>query len=190
LIIPFLSLRLIGQTSPATASPASSIDVAEIAGIREQWVRHWNAGELQPILQSYAPDAVLLPPTGQRVIGREAIGKYFQQARDSGLGPLTLQSIECYVAGSLAYNSGRLQYTTGESAPRTHNQVSPMTPTLGVGRTVEGNYLVVLRREKDGRWLIVQHAFTEAVMARGVGTSVAGQGHPGRQPRAESLFFF
>lgn len=162
-IVFFAGMTVAGRVAYAQASPDDS-EIREIAHIREKWVRHWNAGELQPILQSYAPDAVLLPPAGQRVIGHEAIGRYFRQVRDSGLGPLTLQSVECYAAGSLAYDSGRLQYTTGEAAPRTRNQVSPMTPALGVGRTVEGNYLVVLRREKDGRWLIVQHAFTEAVM--------------------------
>lgn len=164
-LLLFLGLSSTGQTqgSPSPAAPPASADVAEIAQMREQWVRHWNAGELQPILQSYAPDAVLLPPSGQRVIGHEAIAKYFQQVRNSGVGPLTLQSVECYVAGSLAYESGRLKYTTSGTGPNSH-QVTAMAPGGPPGRTVEGNYLVVLRREKDGHWLIVQHAFTEAVM--------------------------
>jgi uncharacterized protein (TIGR02246 family) len=136
----------------------------EIARIREQWVQHWNVGDMQAILQNYAADAVLLPPNGQRVSGREAISKYLQQIRGAGVGTLSLQSVECYVAGSLAYDSGWLEYTKGGAAPNAPHQVSPSASAAPPDHPVEGNYLVVLRREPDGRWLIVQHAFTEAVM--------------------------
>jgi uncharacterized protein (TIGR02246 family) len=155
------------QASPAS-TPAGvsegSASMVEIARIRERWVQHWNAGEIQPILQNYAPDAVLLPANGQRVTGREAIAKYFQQAMDSGVGMLRLESVACDAARSLAYDSGKLKYTPGSAAPNQPHQVSPIAPSEPPGHQVEGNYLVVLRREKDGRWLIVQHAFTEAVL--------------------------
>jgi len=154
------------QTSAAGAvdSSASSAEIAQIARIRERWMQYWNAGELPAILQGYAADAVLLPPSGQRVTGREAIGKYFQQIRGSGVGTLSLQSVACFVAGPLAYDSGRLKYTAAGAALNQPNQVSPSASAGPSGHPVEGNYLVVLRRQPDGRWLIVQHAFTEAVM--------------------------
>lgn len=162
-----LTLRAYAQAAPASTSagaPGSSADMVEIARIRERWVQHWNAGDLQAILQSYAPDAVLLPANGQRVSGRDVIAKYFQQSMDSGVRMLSLESVSSHAVGSLAYDSGRLKYTTGGSPPNQPNQVSPSASAGPPGRRVEGNYLVVLRREKDGRWLIVQHAFTEALM--------------------------
>ena len=162
-----MSVTLMAQTQalpPLAASSANSDPVSEIARIRERWVRHWNAGQLQAVLESYAPDAVLLPANGQRIAGREDIAKYFQQVMDSGVRLVSLESVACDAAGSLAYDSGRLKYTTGGAAPDQPNQVTPSAAIRTAGRQVEGNYLVVLRREKDGRWLIVQHAFTEAVM--------------------------
>jgi uncharacterized protein (TIGR02246 family) len=162
-----LTFRAYAQASPASTSagaPGSSADMVEIARIRERWVQRWNAGELQPILQSYAADAVLLPANGQRVSGRDAIAKYFQQSMDSEVRMLSLESVSSHAVGSLAYDSGRLKYTTGGARPNQPNQGSPSASASPPGRQVEGNYLVVLRRENDGRWLIVQHAFTEAVM--------------------------
>ena len=162
-----MSVTLMAQAQalpPPAASSANSAPIAEIARIRERWVQHWNAGQLQAVLESYAPHAVLLPANGQRIAGREDIAKYFQQAMDSGARLVSLESVACDAAGSLAYDSGRLKYTTGGAAPDQPNQVSPRAAARPAGRQVEGNYLVVLRREKDGRWLIVQHAFTEAIM--------------------------
>jgi len=152
------------QGVPSSSTLSSGAAIAEIARIRERWAQHWNAGQLQAVLQSYAPDAVLLPANGQRIAGREEIAKYFQQVMDSGVRLLSLESVACEAAGSLAYDSGRLTYTTGGAAPEQPNQVSPRAAARPAGRQVEGNYLVVLRREKGGHWLIVQHAFTEAVM--------------------------
>ena len=166
-ITSMMSLTLMPQAQRSPSPAASSSNgaaIAEIVRIREQWVQHWNAGQLQAVLQSYAPDAVLLPANGQRMTGREAIARYFQQVMDSGVRTLSLESVACETAGILAYESGRLKYTTGSAAPTQPNQVSPSAAARPPGRQVEGNYLVVLRREKDGRWLIVQHAFTEAVM--------------------------
>jgi ketosteroid isomerase-like protein len=153
------------QGSPlAAASSASSADMVEIARLREQWLHHWNAGNLQAILQSYAPEAVLLPANGQRVSGRDAIAKYWQQALASGMGTLSLEPLSSGQAGALAYESGRLKYTAAGAPPNQPHQVSPSASAGPPGHPVEGNYLVVLRREPDGRWLILQHAFTEAVM--------------------------
>ena len=162
--LTFIARAQGSQPPPVTASSARSADIAEIARIREQWVQHWNAGGLPAILQTYAPDAVLLAANGQRLTGREAIAKYLRQVMDSGLRLLSLESVTCDAAGSLAYDSGRLKYMPGGAPRNAPNQVSPSASAGLPGREVEGNYLVVLRREKDGRWLIVQHAFTEAVM--------------------------
>lgn len=162
-----LTLALFGQRPAlmlsSTATSATRAQISEVAPIRDNWVRHWNGGNVAAIVQSYAPDAVLLPANGQRITGRDAIARYFQHLMDSGASALSVESMACDAAGSLAYDSGRLRYTI-RAERNQPNQIVPNAPDVPQERTVNGNYLVVLRREKGGRWLIVQHAFTEAIM--------------------------
>jgi uncharacterized protein (TIGR02246 family) len=178
-VLTFLlsALAVTRQTQqPGKSGASQTRDVlAAVATMREKWVQNWDAKNLQSILQTYAPDAVLLPPSGQRISGREAIGKYWEHRMDSEMGPLTLEPVSADCSGDLAYESGTAKYTLPASSPASGAHV--MTPALGNARQVEGGYLVVLRRQTDGRWLIVQHAFTEALLK-----SLIEDKHPKAKP--------
>jgi uncharacterized protein (TIGR02246 family) len=160
-----------------SAESQAKADLTAISALREQWVKNWNAKQLQPILQAYAPDAVLLPPSGERVTGtgREAIGKYWKQRMDSEAGPLVLEPGSADCSGDLAYESGTARYTGPVPGPATG--AHPITPAPGSTGQIEGSYLVVLRRQPDGRWLIVQHAFTNALLK-----SLVEDKHPKAKP--------
>jgi uncharacterized protein (TIGR02246 family) len=177
LISLWSALAVTGQTQqPGKSGASQTKDVlAAVAGIREKWTQNWNTKQLQSILQAYAHDAALLPPSGQHVSGREAIGKFWKQLMDSEMGPLTLEPVSADCSGHLAYESGTAKYTLPASGPTPGAHT--MTPAPGNARQVEGSYLVVLRRQSDGQWLIVQHAFTEALLK-----SLVEDKHPKAKP--------
>src|SRR5882762_9731161 len=61
----------------AVAAPHASTLVT-LAKIREAWVQDLRTKQLEPILKFYAPDAVFLQPTGERITGSAALRTLFQ----------------------------------------------------------------------------------------------------------------
>jgi len=136
----------------------------EIAAIRDQWVSNWNAQKLEPIVELYAKGAVLLPATGERIRGRDAIEKYLRDAMVSSAGDLTVTSVTVRNSGNLAFDSGSFQYTRkgGGTTIAGGATIGGGTVLAGGGqRQVKGSDLIVLGRGSDGKWLIEQHASTE-----------------------------
>lgn len=135
----------------------------QISSLRDEWVNDWNAKKLQPLLLLYAQDAVLLPATGQRITSRTSIEAYLKQVMDSSAGDLKVESVSTDESGELAYDSGSFQCTIRGGAVMGGRGGTGGRPIMGGGgsRRVEGNYLIVLKRGRDGKWLIAQHAFTE-----------------------------
>jgi ketosteroid isomerase-like protein len=136
-----------------------------IANLREQWQRAWNAGQLDQVAALYANDAVLLPPTGERIVGRTAIHAYFQkqidqektQISNNSKSEISISSQNSEVAATLGVDRGIYKETIqwpGSSLA--------LTGVGGSGvnrREIEGNYLVVVKRH-GSNWLIQEHAST------------------------------
>jgi len=71
--IVFLACATIGAPNfSSTATPPAST-IAALANIREAWVQDLRTKQLEPILKLYAPDAVFLQPTGERLTGSAAL---------------------------------------------------------------------------------------------------------------------
>jgi uncharacterized protein (TIGR02246 family) len=121
--------------------------LGEVTRIREQWVRDLHAKQLDAIMLFYAPDASFLTGNGMRFTGRDAIRGLFTNVMGSVTSNLTMNSILIESSGDLAYDSGDYKET--------------LAPALG-GPTqeYEGCYVIVYKRQADGQWLIVQHAWT------------------------------
>lgn len=124
--------------SLSAATLADAPDAKAIADVSVQWAKAWSAGDLEAAVALYAEDAVFLPSTGTRVAGRTAIRELFKQALVSHRSNLRVQSKVTEQSGDLAYDSGEFQ----DGADR-------------------GSYLVILRRNADNGWLIVQHMWTD-----------------------------
>ena len=112
-----------------------------ISKIGAEWARHWNAGELDRLIQAYAEDAVYMPPHHASIHGREAIYEYLKTPLRHGVRDLTYEVTFIKHSGDLAYDVGR--YTM--SVPRSE----------GGPRQERGKYLTVWRRQRDGNWKIV-----------------------------------
>jgi len=110
------------------------------------WAREWGAKNLEALMDLYADDAVFMTATGSRTTGRQAIRELFKQALASSGSQLSIHSRETEASGNLAYDSGEYDETSTAN---------------GVKKSGRGNYLVVLRRDKN-RWRIVQHMWTDA----------------------------
>jgi uncharacterized protein (TIGR02246 family) len=131
------------------ANTADQVE-SHISQIGQQWARHWNAGNLEKLIEAYAPDAVYMPPHHAAVHGREAIHEYLRGPMAHGVGELTYEVTFIKHSGDLAYDVGR--YTM--SVPRD-----------GGKRQDRGKYLTVWRRQPDGDWKIVADTWSSDLPA-------------------------
>jgi len=133
---------------PAAAAQKSSTLVT-LAKIREGWAQDLHAKQLEPILKFYAPDAVFLQPTGERITGSAALRTLFQNIMSTFDSDLTLHSQNLEASGDLAYDSGDFQESLTNIATRAKINS-------------KGSYIIIFKRQPDGSWQIVQQVFTGA----------------------------
>jgi len=145
-----------GRTETSRAIHGSSPDekpralgVAEdFARLREQWVKELHDKRLDEIIAHYAPDAAFLSPAG-RFTGPAAIRGLFKNVMDTVTSELRMHSLVTENSGDLAYDSGSYSET--------------LLPVKGgPNQQFQGDYLTVFRRQKDGKWLIIQQVWTFA----------------------------
>ena len=132
--------------SPTASAPQASTIVA-LARIREAWVQDLRTKQLEPILKFYAPDAVFLQPTGERITGSAALRTLFQNIMATFNSDLALKSQNLETSGDLAYDSGDFQETL-------------TTIATGAKITSKGSYVIIFKRQPNGSWQIVQHVWT------------------------------
>jgi ketosteroid isomerase-like protein len=144
-LVAFAILTLIYPPTGIYASQASTF--LTLAKIRETWVRDLRAKKLEPILKFYAPNAVFLQPSGERITGSAAIRSLFQSIMSTFNSDLTLQSHNLETSGDLAYDSGDFQETLTNVA-------------TGAKISSKGSYITIFKRQPNGSWQIVQQVWT------------------------------
>jgi ketosteroid isomerase-like protein len=133
-LLLLLSSALLAQSAPQKKSDDFA---AQIAQMRETWVREFNAGHAEEVAKFYAPDALLMRWDGS-VHGYDSILAEFRRSISGGAHDYVVHSLRTERSGDLAYDTGAYNVTL-----RT--------------RVVEGNYLVVAKRI-NGQWKIVAHS--------------------------------
>ncbi len=107
------------------------------------WMEASKAGDLDTILSLMADDVIFMVP------GREPFGKEAFAAESQGMKGLDIEGTsdieEVKVFGDWAYLRNRLTIT-----------IAPSGGQAMLRRT--GHTLSILRKEKDGRWLLVRDA--------------------------------
>ena len=127
--------------------PRSSLET-KLSRVCGHWAEHWRQKQLDKVLALYAPDAVFLTGTGDRFSGREAIRAIFRTAMEGHTSDLTPRSLVTEVSGNLAYDSG--------------DYLETIIPASGVAKTeLKGNYVIVFKRQPGGKWLIIEHVWTD-----------------------------
>jgi ketosteroid isomerase-like protein len=149
------AMNLVACVMLAACGGAPRIATAtdEIAGLRDAWVRAFNARQLDPVMASFALDAVLMPITGGRIVSAAAIKNLYERMWGRLTPHVELTSHVVERSGDLAYDSGAYVETLATGAAAV---------------TIAGSYAFVYRHERSG-WRIVEQIWTEATGAPDTG---------------------
>ncbi len=114
---------------------------ADVAAGNDDWIVGLKEGDAPRIARSYAPDAVFCGATGDCIKGAEAVTALYETAlrRAGRAAQAAVRSDALRVDGDLAYESGRARVR------------------MAGGRTVEGRYSTVWKRQPDGHWKIFRN---------------------------------
>jgi uncharacterized protein (TIGR02246 family) len=132
------------STTICAADPRREID-----RLREEWGRDLHDKLLDRSMSLYAEDAVFYDPGGAHSQGKNEIRALFAKVTQAMTSAIVFHPGRLEVSGRLAYESGDYSETLTDTA-------------TGAETKVRGSYLMVLRREADGRWRIVRHMWTFA----------------------------
>lgn len=126
---------------PSAVEPSIGDERALNALIADYMVA-MNSGDADGVVASYAADAVRMPPNALPISGRESIRRNLEQAFETAQLNVQMQVEETVASGELAYVQGTFLLTV------TPKDGSPTTES-------EGNWMRLMRREPDGKWLVV-----------------------------------
>ena len=118
----------------------------EIAASTERFAAALEGGDGAGAARAYADEAILLPPTGDVICGREAIERFWRSGIEIGLRAVELEPLGRGSTGSVTYEHGRYRML--------------LAPVDDRSRVERGGYLVVLvRAGENGSWRWAVNAF-------------------------------
>jgi ketosteroid isomerase-like protein len=108
-----------------------------------KWIPAFNAGEIDKNLEQYAADAEVMAPGNPRATGRDAIRALLEKEsagmKQAGVTLVLNDDDKAAASGDLGYHSG--SYVVKDAS----------------GAVVDsGNYLAVMQRQADGKWLMIR----------------------------------
>jgi uncharacterized protein (TIGR02246 family) len=134
----------------AAGSAASSPSIAdEIASVRSLWADDLRNKRLEAITALYAPDAAFLSGDVGRVTGRPAIHDLCQKVMAAVTSNMAMHSVRTEHSGDLAFDSGDYEETMTKASD-------------GTSQKTKGSYLMVLKRQPDGKWLILEQMWIDS----------------------------
>jgi uncharacterized protein (TIGR02246 family) len=147
ILLAFL-LALSGQAAFGTqSSGAGQTDVpADLAAIRvvsSGIIAADNTGDATAVIRFYADDAVLLPPSGAPVVGKDAIRARYEEGFRHFRFAISSTSEETHVFGDWAFDRG---ITEGRTIPKADEP----------SRQIHDKYVMILHREPSGVWKIAR----------------------------------
>ena len=142
-------LALATLMAASLGGAARQQDTSGIARVRADWAKYLHDKKLDESVALYTPDAQFLTETGERFAGRDAIRELTRQAMAAFTSAEpAFESVITKISGDMAYDSGDYHET--------------LTAANGKVLQPHGMYLMVLRRQSDGRWLIAALMWSEA----------------------------
>lgn len=156
--LPILNAALVAvfltscQSTPTDLTPE---DHSEIELSSKKWVETYNQNDWEGLAALFMPDAILMPPNGLAVQGREAIASWEKANETSFRIAFKVEAIE---------GRGDVAYVRGRSC------VFIPDGTGGYGVDV-GKFLEVRKQHSNGQWLIEADIFNSNL---GVGVDLLG----------------
>jgi uncharacterized protein (TIGR02246 family) len=134
-----------GRPGPDSAPGLAA--ASETGKIPAQWAKLLQSKQIDQLAALYTEDAVFLKPSGERITGRPAIRDLCKKIMDSFSSDFTFRSMTSDVSGNIAYDSGEYKESLVKISDQTKAEV-------------QGNYLMIFKRQPDGTWLIAQQMWT------------------------------
>ncbi len=118
--------------------------ITKIKELNEDWMRDFSNSDATAVGSHYTDDAISLAPGRNPIVGKDEIIKYWQEAMESGVGALNIQSSEVQQSGSLAVEIGQ-------------------TDLIGDDNEVidKFNYMVIWKQQ-NGQWLIYREIWNSS----------------------------
>src|SRR5687767_15031339 len=122
----------------------SAMEVSQTAGqkfsraVVEASRSQWAAKEVEALVALYTEDAILFPPKGDPIRGRDAIRTYWSRTPDRRILEHSIQTERADMSGDLLVEHGKfsLTYQAGNDAPASGTS----------------NFITAYRRGPDGIW--------------------------------------
>ena len=130
--------------SPAGPARFSEADKTAIRAAEDSFVAYGRSRRDSATAALYTENAILMPPNQGAVEGRAAIRAWLEHF--PAMSEFTLSPIEIDGNGDLAYVRGTYALTIAAASGK------PATPD-------HGKYVVIRRRQPDGKWLIAVDIF-------------------------------
>ena len=132
------------EETAATEAAATDSAVADVARVRDSWMTAWQAADAAALAALYEPEGVDMQNHQPTLLGadafRNSMASQFASATPTNIA---LTPEKTVVSGDLAYDRGLYSVT--------------MQPKAGGQPVIDsGRYLVVLRKQADGSWKIVE----------------------------------
>ena len=149
----FLFILTACAPAPAPAPEPEDTTEADIEAIEAsvaEWLAAWNAADSATLSSLYTDDAILMPPDGPNIQGREPVGQFWQDNFDEFTGQQTATAEEVRVLGDMAFARGTYQVVR--------------TPKAG-GEEEErsGKFFDLYERQLDGSWKLSRHTWNRPV---------------------------
>ena len=124
------------------ATDSAAVEKQAKADVRV-FIPAFNSGDVDTLVAMYAPDAEVMAPGNPRAVGHDAIRavltKESAAMQAAGVSIVLNDDDKAAASGDLGYHSG--SFVVKDSA----------------GTVVDsGNYLAVLQRQADGKWLLLR----------------------------------
>lgn len=124
-----------------TLSAITAADEAyEVGTINNQLTETFKAGNTARMVELYASDAVMLPPSSEILASNTAIKAYWDDLRQVGVQEYAIYPVNLHIEGNRAYASGLWVATKVTAEGKLVN--------------LSGNISHVLEKQRDGRWKI------------------------------------
>jgi uncharacterized protein (TIGR02246 family) len=123
----------------------SEADLAKIRAVNEAYAAAWLKNDAEAVLNTLSETAVLIPQGNRPVEGIEAIKKFWWPADGprTTIKSFTISTDEVGGAGDVGYVRGTFQFSFSYEEK---GKTSALTNA--------GNYLMIMRRQRDGSWRI------------------------------------
>jgi uncharacterized protein (TIGR02246 family) len=134
------ALPVLAHEAGAADDPRPAIEAAV-----EKWEQAFKAADPAALAALYTTDAWALPPGGEMVEGREAIGAVFREAMNMGVKEFALEIAEVRGGGDWAYEVGKYA-GMGEG-----------------GKEVDRGKYIAIWKMDDGEWRIHRDIWNSSV---------------------------